>query len=233
MYPGKYVESSALNINTDFVDIIGLGSIKKHRGCECAVYVASGISVNANDVKLVGLETSSFYITTNRSNIFLENCKANLDESFGSAGTVVCGTYINCESNADSCFGGFFSYISGVFINCKGQNSSFGYDNNTTILSNTKFINCEAGNESFGSNGSISYGYFENCIAKDLSFGGLGSIASGIYDRCVGGSGSFGGDGGIPAGKFYYCRLTSGTFSPPVGGKYIYCIDGNNNGYNA
>lgn len=207
--PGIYNEPAPLNINEEFVDIIGLGSIKKYRGCECSVYIPSGINMSANNVKVVGLETSLFFISHNKPLQIIENCKSNVSDSFGSAGGIINGTFIHCEG-VEGCFGSMFTTLSGKFENCKSGHSSFGYDQ--SILTGS-FINCEAGDESFGS---------------------FYSTASGIFENCVGGYSSFGGgEGSIPAGLFLSCRLTGGSFNPPSnGGKYRYCIDGNNDAYN-
>jgi hypothetical protein len=230
VFPGIYYESGVLNINADFVDIIGLGSIKKNRGCECSVYIPSGIYVDNKDVRLIGLETNLFNLATPTPLLLAENCKANASYSFGNAG-LIAGTFINCESSANLCFGTEYCAISGLFTNCKSQNYSFGTDL-SSLYKNSKFINCEAGEYSFGSQNGETYSTFENCEAKDYSFGGA-VVASGTYINCVGGSGSFG-SSLSSVGNFYYCRLTTGNFPTPLApGKYRYCIDGYGNGYDS
>jgi len=207
--PGIYNEPSGLDINAEFVDILGLGSIKKHRGCECSVYIPSGIVINANDVKVIGLETSTLQMSTNKPLQIIENCKARNDGGF------------DCQQ------------LDGTYINCEATNASFGISVYGALYG--KFHNCKAGNDSFGGEFYALAGEFINCEAGDRSFGGLyGSIASGVFENCVAGSGSFGGgEDSVSAGLFLSCRLTSGSFNPPTnGGKYRYCIDGNNNTYN-
>lgn len=206
--PGIYNEPAPLNINEEFVDIIGLGSIKKYRGCACSVNIPSGINVTANNVRLIGLETSLFNIDFNKPLQIIENCKANESLSFGSTGEIA-GTYINCEG-VDASFGSVYSLLNGTFYNCKAGYGSFA--NDSSVLTG-QFINCEAGDESFGFLSCTVSGIFENCIAGHSSFGG--------------------GPNSVSAGLFLSCRLTGGSFNPPSnGGKYRYCIDGNNDPYN-
>lgn len=214
--PGSYSLSTELVINTQYVDIFGLGSIKLGRGCQPAVILLNNtINITANDVRVKGISTGTqaFKIGNNLSSQVIEDCAGG-----------------NNSFNAD--------ILSGKFIHCMAGNNSYAYQQNASGT----FNNCIGGNFSFGSSNTMSpgdilgqaSGEFNNCDGGSNSFaGGYSTVATGIFKHCTAGSGSFGGTTTVPSphtGKFMYCQLTSGTFPGlGVGGKIRLCIDGNYN----
>lgn len=224
--PGNYQLPFELLVDTQFIDIIGLGAQKLDQGCIPAVNITFGntINVTANDVRIQGINVGvnqSFKIGDNLPSQIFENCRGG-SGSFRSS-TVTAGTFINCFCQGTNGFGGL-STASGTFINCLSGGNAFG------SISSGVFINCSAASFSFGSNGTAS-GTFTNCSASSGSFGGgfTGAmLASGIFINCFGGGGSF---GGTISGKLYQCRVETGyPFQGVVGsgGVMRNCIDGYN-----
>lgn len=210
--------------------------------------INGGILVNAHNVFVKGVTTGAFitFKIGDSLSIKIENCEGGSGSFTGFSITL--GTFINCETNSDYSFGGE-GIASGIFIDCKGGGNSFGRTASGTFTNciafassfgadasfiggnsaSGKFTNCEAGSYSFGSGGTTS-GIFTNCKGGDFSFGYFSPV-SGTFTNCVASYGAFGGDGFI-TGKLYYCRITDINWPFPiiaVGGKVLYCIDGNNN----
>ena len=189
--PGTYPLSGNLGIDTQYVDIEGLGSITYGQGCEPSVILSGAtISVTANDVRIKGISvgTQAFIIATGLSSLVCENCKGGND-SFGEGIT-----------------------SSGTFINCVGGNDSFGGNGDVNGTASGTFTNCVGGNDSFGGGGiggkGTASGTFTNCISGNNSFAGYGfdgGIASGTFINCTADSLSFGG-GGTITGKILWCR---------------------------
>ena len=224
--PGNYSVSSTLAIDTNYVDVIGLGSVKLERGAIPAVNLSGGINVTATNVRVKGISvgTDSFTISGEANQVF-EDCTGG-DYSFGGGG-YASGSFVNCSGGFYS-FGGYGT-ASGTFTNCSGGFYSFG---GYGTASGT-FTNCSGGFYSFGGDGGTASGTFTNCSGGTYSFGCYGT-ASGTFTDCSGGDGSFGSYGGIASGKFLKCTLTSGSF-PTLSsdGKYRLCTDGNYNVINA
>jgi hypothetical protein len=228
--PGNYTLAAELAVNTQFVDLIGLGAIKLERGAVPAVIISGNtLNVTANDVRVQGISVGSqaFKSGNNLPSQVFEDCVGGTS-SFASLNNAS-GTFINCISNGPDGFGGL-GIASGTFINCTATGgTSFG----GSPTSGT-FINCTAtGTGGFGGNSSTVSGTFINCTATAvLCFGGFGSTVSGTFINCTATNFfSFGVDGTI-TGKFYECRLASPglNFGIVTGtGLMRECIDGNNN----
>lgn len=247
--PGTYSLSAELTINAEFVDILGLGSMKLDRGCVTAVTLLNNtINVTANDVRVKGISVGSqnFKVGNNLPLQVIEDCIGGIDSfgrnqilsgyfincvgglnSFAAYGTAS-GSFINCQGSLSS-FGGHIGGIaSGYFVNCIGGLYSFGGSGGTASGS---FINCTGGSFSFGGFGTAS-GYFKNCVSSSLSFGSYGTL-SGKCDNCISDSNSFGYSGTM-SGILLGCQLKVGTFISPTGsGQIRLCIDGNYDVINA
>ena len=232
--PGNYTLAAQLTVDTQFVDLIGLGAIKLRRGCVPAVVIdGNTLNVTANDVDVKGISvgTQAFSVGNNLSLQVIEDCVGG-DTSFNP--NTLAGTFINCKSGSHSFAGasGGAQTASGTFINCEGGANSFG-GGFTGNVSSGIFVNCTVGNnQGFSTSGTAS-GTFTDCEGGSSAFGGTpfpASTASGTFTNCIGGSNAFGGGGsGTATGKFYQCRLTSGTFKTVTGaGLMRNCIDGNN-----
>lgn len=230
--PGNYSLSEELVIDTDYVDILGLGSIKLERGCVTAVTLSiNTINITANDTRVKGIsvEGQNFKIGNNLPNQIIEDCIGTGYGSFGDFGSTSSGTFINCVGGNASF--NHFGTSSGLFINCSCGWASFG----ASGYASGSFINCTGGYNSFGgygiANGSFkncictsSYGfggygtangYFVGCSSGPYGFGGIGS-ASGSFIDCVGGQASFGGafapSGNEATGFFKNCSASASSY---------------------
>lgn len=222
LQPGNYLLTAQFTIDTQFVDIIGLGAQKLERGAIPAVNITGNtLNVTANDVRVKGISVGlqTFFVVNNLSLLIIEDCVGTGLGSFAGS------------------FSGSTGIASGTFINCIGGPSSFGCGAASSGIASGTFINCTGGSSSFGGNSSgVASGVFINCTGlsgqSGGSFGGgfLSGIASGTFTNCIGGYLGFGGGtSGVASGKFYQCRLTSGTFKTVSdGGLMRNCIDGNN-----
>jgi hypothetical protein len=232
--PGNYTLAATLTVDTQFVDLIGLGAIKLRRGAVPAVIIGgNSLSITANDVDIKGISVGSqtFAIANNLPLQVIEDCVGG-NNSFNT--TTLAGTFINCKGGSNSFAGssGGSNTASGTFINCEGGSNSFGAGFSGNVCSGI-FVNCTVGNnQGFSTSGTAS-GTFTDCEGGGNAFGGTpfpASTASGTFTNCIGGSNAFGGgSSGTATGSFYQCRLTSGTFKTVTGaGLMRNCIDGNN-----
>jgi len=220
--PGNYTLAAELAIDTQFVDLIGLGAQKLERGAIPAVIIGENtLNVTANDVRVQGISvgTQEFKIGNSLPLQRFEDCTGG-DYSFGGFQTAS-GTFTNCTGGNYSFAGG--GTASGTFVNCTGGDGSFA---GVGTASGT-FVNC-SGTTSFGY-GSIASGTFTNCTGESYSFGGLGTV-SGTFTNCTGGYGSFGGEGGTLSGTFTNCtggNNSFGAFGGTASGTFINCSAGN------
>lgn len=244
--PGTYSLSGELQIDTEYVDILGLGSNKLHRGCKTAVTITNNtISVlsGVNDIKIKGISVGSqaFKLAAYNQGYY-EDCIGG-HNSFGYTNTID-ATFVNCVGDNDS-----FGYLAlGDYINCIGGNNSFGL-----LTAFGSFINCEAVDNSFGGGSGTANGIFIDCVGGSSCFGGYsdgistgtftncrgnmgcfgsggaGGVTGGFYTNCVGGLDSFG-NGATISGTLISCRLTAGIFDPLLlsgSGKFRLCINDN------
>jgi hypothetical protein len=236
--PGNYTLAAQLAVDTQFVDLIGLGAIKLRRGCVPAVIIGgNNLSITANDIRIKGISVGTQGFLVGASSLTLqvfEDCVGG-DNSFNNV--IVSGTFINCTGGIGSfASSGFISMTAnGTFINCLGGANSFGHSNSGGTASGI-FVNCTVGS-SGGFGGGFASGSFTDCEAGTYSFGAYffgSTVASGTFINCIGADAAFGNTGsGTATGKFYRCRLTSGTFKTVTGaGLMRNCIDGNNNTVN-
>lgn len=241
IYPGIYTLSGQWNVNTQFVDILGIGHQLRN---PAVLYTGFNVNVSANNVRITGIgtTTNSLYISGSLPLNVFENCKARKG-SFGGtgAGGPASGTYVGCYVTGGVVTGGFGigNVADGTFIDCKADTSAFagGQNNNTSQIASGIFNNCES-QGGFGAFGGFT-GTARNCKGGSNSFAStptsVATILSGTCINCEGDANSFG-NGGLYAqprisGSLYYCRITpgNGTF-PTVTATGItrLCIDGNN-----
>ena len=236
--PGNYTLVANLTVDTQFVDLIGLGAIKLRRGCVPAVNITGSIfTISANDVRIKGISlgTAIFSISSNLPLQVFEDCVGG-NNNFNAI--TLTGTFINCKGGSNSFAGSSFVSMTagGTFINCEGGANSFCSGSSPSVSSGI-FVNCTTCTSTGFSSAGTASGTFIDCEAGSTAFGGTpypASTASGTFTNCIGGSNAFGGgSSGTATGKFYRCRLTSGTFKTVTGtGLRRNCIDGNNNTVN-
>lgn len=119
--PGTYSLSSELAIDTEFVDIVGLGAQFQS---PAVIVTNNTLNVTANDVRVSGISvgTQQFNIGSNKPLQRFENCFGG-GSSFGYIHTS--GTFVGCIGGVGS-FGGDGAIASGKFFNCIGGEASFG-----------------------------------------------------------------------------------------------------------
>jgi hypothetical protein len=199
--PGSYTISSAINVDTEFVDIIGMEHARQQPNV--FIYGASDIVVTANNVRVIGISSTTNRIQTLGSGTsrFFQNCVASSSSfGFGNANPAD-GTYVGCylAAGVSSGFGGGSSGVaSGTFFDCRLLGSGGG----------------------FGQGGAS--GFFENCVSNGPSFGGGNQTAggaTGTFIRCrSNGTYTFGGGviNGLSSGRFVDCEGGAYSFGSPL-----------------
>jgi hypothetical protein len=241
LMPGVYTLSAELAVDTNYVDVIALGSATKTPSVSL---LGGNINVTAWDVDIIGIESNVFGVTgrsnittgvtgtasTNTVNItghgLVRGDVISFQSITGGSGLTTNVRYVLRTATADT-----FQ----LSVESTGANANFTTDitaGNVRIPSNTsqRITNCVGGNESFGTFGiasgtftncvggafafggdGTSSGVFTNCAGGDYAFGGSGT-ASGTFTNCVGGIESFGGSGGTASGTFTNCTGGSDSF---------------------
>lgn len=202
--PGVYSLESEVAIDEEFVDIVGIGSLRTRRGCSTSVILQRGstlpaLNVTANNVRILGISliTGNWSIASNKPERVFDCCKTAGNNNWNA--DIVDGIFINCQVTGDSSFagGGGGMDAAGTFINCTG---SFG------------------GGFGAGQGGHAS-GTFINCV------GAFGSATcTGTFRHC---GGTFN-PSGILSGNLHYCQKTSGTTFKALTapGSIRFCVDG-------
>lgn len=220
LMPGTYtVTGGALVLDTEFIDIIGVGQK------EDILITSTGIAVRqtADDVRLKNLTLestsgsaahSAYHPDSALSNTILEDIKLN---SSGLAnvtrqGITYSGKYLRVETTKDYLFGGAATICSGTFTDCSADDFAFGPTASGT------FTDCSADQYCFGggltTSGGTASGTFKRCKATIQSFGGGGDGAS-IGDL---GEAGAGGNGGEASGTFIDCEAGNQSFGGGGGG---------------
>jgi len=239
--PGVYTLAAELAVDTNYVDVLGLGAGEFSPAVELA---GNTINVTAWDVRVVGISVGGqAFIVSSRPDItgvtgtsadititipnhgFQSGDVVSFSALTGGTGLSTGVRYVVAP----------FSYTGDAFkliLESTGVLQSFTTDITAGTLvvesnQSQKFDVCTGGDSSFGYFGTAS-GTFTNCTGSSSSFGCDGT-ASGTFTNCTAkGSSSFGGGNGTLSGKLYYCRLTSGTFpTVAAGGITRLCLDGN------
>jgi hypothetical protein len=117
--PGEYSLSSELEIDAEFVDLIGLGAQVQSP----AVFVSNNtLNVTANDVRVSGISvgTQQFKIGDNKPLQVFENCKGG--EASFSNNSATSGRFFGCVGGTAS----FGNAAAGYYFNCLADLDSFG-----------------------------------------------------------------------------------------------------------
>jgi len=216
LFPGNYnLGLSSLNLNTQYVDIVGLTRDASHVTITSSNSTAT-ILQTANDVRCIGFTINSVVSapgwspSSNLSQTYWENVTFN-----SISANNLSGYFKNCTStNTIAGEGGFVrssGTASGTFDGCTGIS-----------INNTNY----AGGGGFVGNYGTASGKFINCVGTSINnadragaggFVGLRGKASGTFISCVGSSpgqsecGSIVGSGnntlGEVSGIFYNCRF--------------------------
>lgn len=156
VFPGVYSLSAQLTIDTEFVDIVGLGAQFQS---PAVIVTNNTLNVTANDVRVSGISVGAqqFKTGNNKPLQVFENCKGTGLFSFSGGAGGSGGTFVNCVAGEGGFSGGGFA--------------------------DGKYTNCISGPVSFGA-GVEASGVFTNCIGDELSFGSDGGILTGKLFSC-------------------------------------------------
>jgi hypothetical protein len=117
--PGTYSLSSELEIDAEYVDLVGLGAQFQSP----AVIVSNNtLNVTANDVRVSGISvgTQQFKIADNKPLQVFENCVGG-SSSFALNGSCA-GKFYGCVGGDDA----FGNFASGYFVSCIARAGGFG-----------------------------------------------------------------------------------------------------------
>jgi hypothetical protein len=228
--PATYnLQTSALSLNTQYIDIVGLTKEASHVVLTSTNATATVIQT-ANDVRCIGLtinDTGAGYGWAPSSNLSLTYWENIIFGSINASN--LSGTFKNCTGSNNALNDGGFvrisGTISGTFTNCTGSNtggSGGGFVGRGGTASG-RFINCIGSNTGANGGGGFAGAYgtasgtFNNCIGLNTGGGAGGFVgtvgtASGTFTNCKGSntsssndSGGFAGYQGIASGTFYNC----------------------------
>jgi hypothetical protein len=248
--PGTYaLGGSGLDVNTEFVDLIGLGK-PEETIITSVSNTATGLGTiiqTADDVRykniqiqntaityVVGDDTDdsgyapqgTFANTVMEDVIFLnpEDLVTLLGAPFMRPLQTYAGTYVRCKGIDTNGISVMFGGAQGKFVDCETNGvAGFGVG----LPASGTFINCSAG-AGFGIGvGGNATGTFTRCSSIGSGFGsGTGLTVSGIFTDCISGAGSFG-YGSTATGKFYNCRSGAVSFgSSSSTAVYENCVAG-------
>ncbi len=245
LLPGVYdLGAVALNLNTEYVDMIGLSTNESQVIIKSVVPgLATGVinkTVDNVQIRNVSLLNNAagvcYYSSVDDANTLLDNIQFLNNGSANSYPTAptatFAGRYTNCSTSGPFA-GGLFGdggIASGYFENCTTTLAGFG----SSGTASGTFVNCAAGS-GFGS--TICSGTFTNCTATAEGFGGAGVITGATLTNCTANSGfgytsidaastltdctseifAFGASplGATLSGTFIRCRVTLGSgFAP-------------------
>jgi len=247
--PGTYaLGDSGLDVNTEFVDLIGLGKPEETIITSLS-NTASGFGTiiqTADDVRYKNIQiqnTAITYVVGDDSDdsgyapqgtfantvmedvIFLnpEDLVTSVGAPFMRPLQSYAGTYVRCKGIDVNRVSVMFGGAQGKFVDCETEwVSGFGVN----LPATGTFINCSAVS-GFGSGGNAT-GTFTRCNVNSSGFGsGTGLTVSGTFTDCISlGSGSFG-YGSTATGKFYNCRSGAVSFgSSSSTAVYENCVAG-------
>ncbi|NBC11287.1 MAG: hypothetical protein GVY24_06050 [Planctomycetes bacterium] len=239
-------DTHGLQIDTEFVDLVGLTGRPEHVRIEATSDGSTAsrgtIEQTADDVLIAGVtmyldggdysqgyeegDPSAYFPGDNLPNTVLRDCvfEADNDARYTRPEQEYSGTYIRCIGGAGTFAVG--AQASGTFTDCVVAEETFGYYADASGV----FTRCVAGWYAFGWYADAS-GTFIDCTSTNWYV--FGWTASGTFIRCTAADSAFGAEGGL-TGKLYSCRLTSpgATFPTPEadsGGLLRLCIDGDDN----
>lgn len=234
--PGTYTTGTGLQLNAQYVDIVGLSTDASHA-------VIDKVNQTANDVRVsnITVATNGCTLASNLSLTIWTNCSVSTNTINGGFGTsiVLSGTFNNCTgtalgssysgSNPSGNYGGggfVRGTAAGTFTNCTGiATSAAGYGGGFAGITSSLvgvFISCTGKANGFGCGGFIGAfgsvtGTLYNCKGDNYAHGGGGFVGwapsslSGYFVNCVGNS--YGPDPTYPGAGIlaYYSNIITST----------------------
>lgn len=224
---GRYdFGSTALDVDTDFVDFVGVGECRRSedgtlRMPDTALICDTDdevVNVTARDVHMSGFHI--IHETAAKVGLRIDEANAADRARFVDIGITNNGVLdqaVDDGTNTD---------IGSYFENCHTVSNLLG---ECATVSGT-LVYCSGGDDSFAGAGYVASGTFIDCHVEGVNgFAGSGGTASGTFKRCTAsGNNAFGGSG-TASGTFEYCScdgqsafggngVASGTFRNCVSG---------------
>jgi hypothetical protein len=255
LLPGRYnLGTTRLNLDTDFVDIIGLTDTPEQVVITSSVILSDSGTIyqTANDVKIKGVTIDR---TGNpagsgagRTAAYFPFPRATAITTWSGNGTtmtIAANGHGLQTGDSVRISGSGNSSVDGAFTVTRIDDNSFSYPStvndagsigtaterfNLTYIENCVF----SGTSGSGMRTAIEYsGTYRKCIGGDSSFagvsGGVGTsttIASGLFEDCTSGSFSFGGSG-TASGTFTRCTSNgTASFGRTSSGTFTDCVGG-------
>jgi len=251
LLPGRYdLQTTRLNLDTDFVDIIGLTDTPEQVVITSQVILSDSGTIyqTANDVKIKGVTIDRTGAPAGsgagRTAAYFPFPKATAITTWSGDGTTMTiaanghglqtGDSVRISGSGNSSVDGAFtvtriddnsfSYLSTV--NAAGSIGTATERFNLTYIENCVFSGTSGSGMRYGMEYS---GTYRRCAGGDYSFGGtLGgsptstAIASGVFEDCTAGGESFGG-AGTASGTFTRCTSTGAAFGGTASGTFTDC----------
>jgi len=251
LLPGRYdLGTTRLNLDTDFVDIIGLTDTPEQVVITSQVILSDSGTVyqTANDVKIKGVTIDRTGAPAGsgagRTAAYFPFPKATAITTWSGDGTtmtIAANGHGLQTGDSVRISGSGNSSVDGVFTVTRIDDNSFSYPStvnaagsigtaterfNLTYIENCVF----SGTSGSGMRIGMEYsGTYRRCVGGASSFGGtfLGNptttaIASGLFEDCASGEESFGG-AGTASGTFTRCTSSGSGFGGTASGTFTDC----------
>jgi hypothetical protein len=249
LLPGRYdLGTTRLNLDTDFVDIIGLTDTPEQVVITSSVILSDSGTIyqTANDVKIKGVTidrtSSPAGSGAGRTAAYFPFPKATAITTWSGDGTtmtIAANGHGLQTGDSVSISGSGNSSVDGAFTVTRIDDNSFSYLSTVNAAGSigtaterfnlTQIENCVfSGTSDSAMRRSTEYaGTYKKCVSGAASFG-LAGIASGLFEDCIAGSFSFGGDSigiGIASGTFKRCVAGEDSFgAKEASGLFEDCI---------
>jgi len=252
LLPGRYdLGTTRLNLDTDFVDIIGLTDTPEQIVITSQITLSDSGTIyqTANDVKIKGVTIdrtgAPFGSGAGRTAAYFPFPRATAITSWSGDGTtmtIAANGHGLQTGDSVRISGSGNSSVDGVFTVTRIDDNSFSYPSTvsasgsigtaTERLNLTQIENCVfSGDSSSGMRLITEYsGTYRRCIGGAGSFSGVitgsGANASGLFEDCTATSGSFGGSNGSASGTFTRCSAGADSFGSTASGTFTDCTAG-------
>ena len=251
LLPGRYdLGTTRLNLDTDFVDIIGLTDTPEQVVITSQVIISDSGTIyqTANDVKIKGVTIDRTGAPAGsgagRTAAYFPFPKATAITTWSGDGTtmtIAANGHGLQTGDSVRISGSGNSSVDGVFTVTRIDDNSFSYPSTVNAAGSigtaterfnlTQIENCVfSGDSGSGMRLGMEYsGTYRRCVGGASSFGGtfLGNptttaIASGLFEDCTAGTESFGG-GGTASGIFTRCASSGSGFGGTASGTFTDC----------
>jgi hypothetical protein len=251
LLPGRYdLGTTRLNLDTDFVDIIGLTDTPEQAVITSSIVLSDSGTIyqTANDVKIKGVTIDRTGTPqgsgAGRTAAYFPFPKATAITTWSGDGTtmtIAANGHGLQTGDSVRISGSGNSSVDGVFTVTRIDDNSFSYLSTVNAAGSigtaterfnlTQIENCVfSGTTSSGMRTATEYsGTYRRCVGGDSSFAGTfagsGSstaIASGLFEDCSAGQQSFGSNG-TASGVFTRCSATGSAFGGTASGTFTDC----------